>query len=87
MINLNEKSKEFLFSILKRQRPELIDKASDENFNDYTKEYYLELVDAIIDEFHAAGLKEDSEPNEYGLKCEALADEVLHFVYQLERER
>ena len=87
MINLNEESKDFLLSILKRQRPELIDKASDENFNDYTKEYYLELVDAIIDEFCAAGLKEGSEPNEYGLKCEALADEVLHFVYQLERER
>ena len=86
MISLNEQSKDFLLSILKSHRPELIAKTFDEKASNYSKEYYLELVEAIIDEFHAAGLKEDSEPNEYGLRCEALTDEILHFVYKLEQE-
>lgn len=87
MINLDEGSKKFLLSILERHRPDMIGKTFDENFSEYSKEFYLELASVITDEFLFSGLKEDSEPNEYGLKCEALTDKVLHFVYQLERER
>ena len=86
MINLDEGSKKFLLSILERHRPDMIDKTFDENFSDYSKEYYLELASVITDEFLFSGFKEDSEPNEYGLRCEALTDEILHFVYKLEQE-
>ena len=86
MINLDEGSKKFLLSILERHRPDMIDKTFDENFSDYSKEYCLELASVITDEFLFLGLKEDSEPNEYGLRCEALTDEILHFVYKLEQE-
>ena len=86
MINLDEGSKKFLLSILERHRPDMIDKTFDENFSDYSKEYYLELASVITDEFLFSGLKEDSEPNEYGFRCEALTDEILHFVYKLEQE-
>lgn len=86
MISLNEESKALLLSILERHRPDMIDKTFDENFSEYSKEYYLELASAITDEFCLSGLKEDSEPNEYGLRCEALTDEILHFVYKSEQE-
>lgn len=63
-----------------RHCPDLIDMTFDERITDYSKDYYKKLTLVIADEFHSSGLKENDEPNEYGLRCEALIDEILHLL-------
>ena len=77
-----------LLKILEKHAPHLIEHAFDKSlleYTDYSKEDYIALTLAVSNEFHAAGLREDLEPNEYGLRCEELIDEIMAFVFLLER--
>lgn len=88
MIHLPNESKELLLKILEKHAPHLIEHTFDKSlyeYTDYSKEDYIALTMVVADEFHAAGLREDLEPNEYGLRCEELIDEIMAFVFLLER--
>ncbi|MBO5701185.1 MAG: hypothetical protein J6S71_01975 [Clostridia bacterium] len=88
MIHLIPESKELLLKILEKHAPHLIEHAFDKSlyeYTDYSREDYIALTLAVSNEFHAAGLREDLEPNEYGLRCEELIDEIMAFVFLLER--
>lgn len=77
MININKQARDLLLSILIKQHPSMIDITFDTKIKDYSKSYYEELIMIILNEYTSSGLKEDEEPNEYGLKCEALIDEII----------
>ena len=88
MIGISPESNELLLKILEKHAPHLIEHAFDKSlleYTDYSKEDYIALTLAVADEFHAAGLREDLEPNEYGLPCEELIDEIMAYVFLLER--
>lgn len=88
MIQLPHESKELLLKILEKHAPHLTEHTFDKSlckYTDYTREDYIALTMAVADEFHAEGLREDLEPNEYGLRCEELIDEIMAFVFLLER--
>ena len=88
MIGISPESNELLLKILEKHAPHLIEHAFDKSlleYTDYSKEDYIALTLAVSNEFHAAGLREDLEPNEYGLRCEELIDEIMAFVFLLER--
>ncbi len=88
MIHLIPESKELLLKILEKHAPHLIEHAFDKSlleYTDYSKEDYIALTLAVANEFHAEGLREDLEPNEYGLRCEELIDEIMAYVFLLER--
>lgn len=88
MIHISPESNELLLKILKKHAPHLIERTFDKSlceYTDYSKKDYIALTLAVADEFHSAGLREDDEPNEYGLRCEELIDEINAFVLLLER--
>ncbi len=88
MLHLINESNELLLKILEKHAPHLIEHTFDKSlckYMDYSREDYIALTLAISDEFNAAGLGEDQEPNEYGLRCEELIDEIMAFVFLLER--
>ena len=88
MIHLIPESNELLLKILEKHAPHLIEHTFDKSlckYTDYTREDYIALTMAVANEFHAEGLREDLEPNEYGLRCEELIDEIMAFVFLLER--
>lgn len=76
MIPLKKTSRDMLLPILERYAPTLIAQAFNPDIQTYTRDFYTKLQCAAADEFHGRGLKEDLEPNAYGLECEALIDEL-----------
>ena len=60
----------------KKHSEDLIAKILDPNVNIYTLDFYNELRDIVGNEFTKSGLKQDSEPNEFGLRLECLIDEI-----------
>ena len=88
MIGISPESNELLLKILEKHAPHLIEHTFDKSllqYTDYSKEDYVALTLAVANEFHAEGLREDPEPNEYGLRCEELIDEIMAYVFLLER--
>lgn len=88
MIGISPESNELLLKILEKHAPHLIEHTFDKSllqYTDYSKEDYIALTLAVANEFHAEGLREDLEPNKYGLRCEELIDEIMAFVFLLER--
>ena len=88
MIGISPESNELLLKILEKHAPHLNEHAYHKSllqYTDYSKEDYIALTLAVANEFHAAGLREDLEPNEYGLRCEELIDEIMAYVFLLER--
>ena len=65
-----------LLPMLEHHAPHLIGQAFNPNITTYPRDFYTKLQCAVADEFHANGLREDLEPNAYGLECEALIDEL-----------
>ena len=65
-----------LLPMLEHHAPHLIDQAFNPNITTYPRAFFTKLQCAVADEFHANGLKQDYEPNAYGLECEALIDEL-----------
>ena len=76
MIPLKKTSRDMLLPMLECHAPHLIAQAFDRDIQTYTRDFYTQLQCAVADEFHAHGLKQDYEPNAYGLECEALIDEL-----------
>ena len=76
MIPLKKASRDMLLPMLECHAPHLIAQAFDRDIQTYTRDFYTKLQCAVANEFHANGLKQDYEPNAYGLECEALIDEL-----------
>lgn len=55
---------------------EMIAKLLDPDFNEYTPEFYNTLRLVVTNEFCGRGLRENSEPNDYGLRLERLNEEI-----------
>ncbi len=88
MIGISPESNELLLKILEKHAPHLIEHTFDKSllqYTDYSKEDYIALTLAVANECHAEGLREDLEPNKYGLRCEELIDEIMAYVFLLER--
>ena len=47
---------------------------------DFTKEQISDLRELVCDEFISRGLKENDEPNSYGLFLESLIDDLGHYL-------
>jgi hypothetical protein len=54
----------------------MVDRALKGPAVDLTAEARRSLIEALLDEFSLTGLKADGEPNERGLRIEALIDEL-----------
>ena len=76
MLPLKKASRDLLLPMLEHHAPHLVAQAFNPNIQTYTRDFYTKLQCAVADEFHARGLREDYEPNEYGHECEALIDEL-----------
>ena len=76
MLPLKKASRDLLLPMLEHHAPHLVAQAFNPDIQTYTRDFYTKLQCAVADEFHARGLREDYEPNEYGLECEALIDEL-----------
>jgi len=75
MIKIPNDSIKLLENCLEAHAPELITLLNDTTIN-YTPEIYNKFRSAIGDELALKGFNETWEPNEYGLKLEALIDEI-----------
>lgn len=83
MINLKHQSLILLKKCLQEYSPSLIVVVENPCISEYTAEFYNQLRQIVGDEFVSKGLKENSEPNEYGLLLEKLIDEIGRlFLYQ-----
>jgi hypothetical protein len=66
-----------LNEVIGRRSPELMTLVQASLERDLTNEERSELAQIVTDEFSQFGLREDSEPNAYGLEMEDLIDFVL----------
>jgi len=76
VIKLADKSLELLKKCLERHNPSLISGIESSNSDSYTVDFYNELRGIVGDELCVRGLQANYEPNEYGLRLEALIDEI-----------
>ena len=74
----NKFHKDKIVEILRRRKSFLINFLENvEDLHQLSKEIRLKIADELGDEFCSKGLKEDSEPNAYGLEIETLIDACI----------
>jgi len=76
MIQLDNENLQLLKVCLSRRMPDLLYVIDSEELIDVDQSLGNKLRHAVAREFCREGLKQDSEPNEYGLKLENLIDEI-----------
>ena len=76
MIQLNNESLELLRVCLNHHKPELLYVIDSQELINIDSGLGNELRQAVGNEFCRDGLKQDDEPNEYGLELEELIDKI-----------
>lgn len=74
MRSLSPSSQRLLYQVLARRSPTLLE--SMEDISRPPRELVNKICELTTDELCATGLRDDDEPNETGLRLEALIDEL-----------